>query len=165
MTILSAQSIRERCHPPYDEHGTLPLISPFHERYVIHGRSAGLDCAGYCLVLKKTLWLWPFWMRVTPVDHYFVIPNDLKMTVADKSTNIRSGFCCFNTRAEPGWFGELMVELLRVKPWPIRLKKGTPVAVAEFLKLDHPTDHPYPADGKYQGQTGTVGPRYEKDTR
>lgn len=141
--ILSSQSIIERCHGA-------DLISPFYERSIAHGRTYGLSSCGYDVRLAQGVWLWPFWGRLASIIEKIQMPNDLCAEVKDKSTNARMFILVQNTIIEPGWSGYLTVELTRMLPWPIRLKKGTPIAQIIFKKLDYPTINPY--KGKYQHQ-------------
>lgn len=78
------------------------------------------------------------------------MPNDLCAEVKDKSTNARMFVLVQNTIIEPGWRGFLTLELTRMLPWPIRIKRGTPIAQIVFKRLDAPTEQPY--SGKYQDQ-------------
>jgi len=81
---------------------------------------------------------------------FFDIPLDVCAEVKDKSTNARMFVLVQNTFIESGWRGFLTIELTRFLPWPIRLKRGTPIAQVVFKQLDHPTEQPY--EGKYQDQ-------------
>lgn len=144
MAILSAQSIRERAA------SQPPMVEPFNERTKVHGRSFGLSACGYDVRLAEDIWLWPFWGRLGSIMEHLHLPNDLCAEVKDKSTNARLFVFVQNTVIEPGWRGYLTVELTRFLPWPIRLKRGTPIAQIMFKRLDAPTEQPY--DGKYQGQ-------------
>ena len=137
--ILSAQSIRK-----------LNMINPFHERTKLHGRSYGLSGCGYDVRLAEDMWLFPFWGRLGSIMEYLHLPNNIVGEVKDKSTNARLFVLVQNTVIEPGWYGYLTIELTRFKPWPIRLKKGTPIAQIMFKSLDEPTEQPY--EGKYQNQ-------------
>lgn len=157
MTILSAQSIAKLCQG----HLKRPMIKPFFkEKMVEAGRSYGLSCCGYDVRLAEDVWLWPFWGRVTFIQEFIDLPDYLCAEVKDKSTNARIFVLVQNTIVEPGWYGYLMVELTRLLPWPVRLRKGTPIAQILFKRLDEPTELPY--DGKYQGQKARVqGPIWE----
>jgi dCTP deaminase len=126
------------------------MITPFHESGVIHGRSFGLSSCGYDVRLAQDVWLWPFWGRLASTIEHFAIPHDLCAEVKDKSTNARLFVLVQNTIIEPGWSGYLTLELTRFKPWPIFLKKGTPIAQIVFKQLDKNTDSPY--RGKYNQQ-------------
>lgn len=148
--ILSAQSIRLLCS------ASTPLIEPFSERSISAGRSYGLSACGYDVRLAETIWLWPFWGRLGSIMERLSMPDDLCAEVKDKSTNARMFVLVQNTIIEPGWRGYLTIELTRFLPWPIKLRKGTPIAQLVFKRLDQPTEQPY--KGKYQDQPGGPQP-------
>lgn len=142
--ILSAQTIRDRV-----KRNNL-IIRPFSERKKDKGRSYGLSSCGYDVRLAQDVLLFPFWGRLASIEEYLLMPKDLCAEVKDKSTNARLFVLVQNTIIEPGWNGYLTLELTRFKPWPILLRKGTPIAQIVFKQLDHSTEQPY--QGKYQGQ-------------
>ena len=142
--ILSAQTIRARVRA-----GEL-IISPFLERDRAYGMSYGLSQCGYDVRLAHDVWVWPGWGRLAVIIEYLSLPPDLCARVLDKSTNARRFIMVQNTIIEPGWRGYLTVEITRGLPWPILLRRGTPIAQIVFETLDQPTESPY--DGKYQNQ-------------
>lgn len=144
--MLSAQTIRER----FSAGETGCCIYPFHERTIEHGRSYGLSSNGYDVRLAEDMWLWPFWGRLASTIEYISMPSDLSAEMKDKSTNARKFVLVQNTIIEAGWYGYLTVELTRFLPWPVHLKKGTPIGQIVFNELDKPTEMPY--RGKYQNQ-------------
>ncbi len=143
--ILSAQTIRK-----------LGVITPFHERTKCNGMTFGLGPAGYDVRIAEDIWLWPFWGRLASTLEHFDIPDDVMPLVMDKSTWARRFVFAGNTVIEPGWRGYLTLELVRMLPWPIRIKAGTPICQIVFLKLDEATEKPY--DGKYQDQRSGAVP-------
>jgi dCTP deaminase len=150
--ILSAQTIRKQ----------VGMIQPFNERTKLYGRSFGLSGCGYDVRLAEDIWLWPFWGRLGSIIEYLDLPDNICAEVKDKSTNARFFVFVQNTVIEPGWYGYLTVELTRFLPWPIKLKKGTPIAQIMFKQLDESTEQPY--EGKYQGQTkGATSAILEKE--
>ncbi len=62
---------------------------------------------------------------------------------------------------DPGFEGEITLELYNAGPYPIELRAGTRVAQLVFAMMDYPADNPY--RGKYQGQTGATGSSIYKD--
>jgi dCTP deaminase len=167
VTILSAQSIRARrvvayLNDTFCTSGTLRhIIEPFREQSVKQGLTGGLGPCGYDVHLAQTIWLWPFWGRIASTIEHFHIPHDLRPEVCNKSSLARRFIWQPNTTAEPGWRGHLTLELMRLLPWPVRLKKGTPIVQVIFHQLDKPTDRPYV--GKYQDQgTEPERARYER---
>ncbi len=147
--ILSAQSIRNRARLPLFNPDRL-MIEPFNERSVSNGRTFGLSSCGYDVRLAQDIWLFPFWGRLGSIMEYMALPNNLCARVLDKSTNARMFIFVQNTIIEPSWKGNLTIELTRVLPWPVRLRKGTPIAQIIFEQLDEPTEQPY--SGRYQNQ-------------
>ena len=159
MSILSAQSIRKRVQ------SNSLKIEPFSEPARAHGRSYGLSSCGYDLRLAEDILLWPFWGRLGSVIEYIEMPDDLRGKIENKSTNARIFVnAAQGTNIEPGWSGYLTVELTRFLPWPVRLKKGTPIVQVVFELLDEPTEMPY--RGKYNGQSrGPQAALFEADIR
>lgn len=139
MTILSGQTIRK-----------LGVFTPFCERSKFEGRSYGLGPAGYDIRIAETMWVWPLWGRLASTVEHFDMPTNVLGRVADKSTNARKFLTVQNTVIEPGWKGYLTLELTRHLPWPIRIKKGTPIAQILLEFTDEHVEKPY--DGKYQNQ-------------
>lgn len=141
--ILSAQTIRRLCN-------SRRMIEPFHERGVFEGRSFGLSSSGYDVRIAQDIWLWPLFGRLASTIERFVMPNDVVGYVKDKSSNARRFVFVQNTVIEPGWEGWLTLELTRFRPWPVKIRAGTPIAQIVFHRLDEATEHPY--RGKYQNQ-------------
>lgn len=159
--MLCAQTIRTRVLSASVPSSKRLHIEPFREREKSHGRSYGLSSCGYDVRLAQDVWLWPLFGRLGSIMEYLKLPADLSAEVKDKSTNARLFVFVQNTIIEPGWEGYLTVELTRYLPWPIRLRKGTPIAQVVFHQLDEPTEQPY--QGKYQNQqAGPQKARYER---
>lgn len=148
--ILPAQEIRK-----------IKPILPFNERSIHNGMSYGLSHAGYDVRIAETIWLWPLWGRLASTVEEFFMPDDLVGRVCDKSSWARRFVTVQNTVIEPGWNGFLTLELTRHRPWPVRIKAGTPIAQILFEKLAEPTEKPY--TGKYQNQQR--GPQVARDER
>ena len=92
----------------------------------------------------------------------FHMPENVCGVVMDKSTYARQFMSAMNTFIDPGFKGNLTLELVNHGPDPIDLRAGDPVAQILFLELDQATDRPY--TGKYQHQTKAAHPaRFEKN--
>lgn len=165
--ILSAQSIRKQC----TKHG---MISPFIEKQVINGKTAGLSACSYDCRIKQNVTLIPIRHSNTGLTHdmesgltyhdplsktssvlastieQFNIPDDVCGFVVDKSSYARVFMTAFNTLLDPGWSGFLTLELVNLGDEIIYLKAGDPVCQIVFHWLDQPTDLPY--KGKYNFQ-------------
>lgn len=59
---------------------------------------------------------------------------------------------------DPGFVGQITLELANVSSLPIKLYPGMPIGQLAFERLDRPADQPYA--GKYVGQRGPVASRY-----
>lgn len=143
MSVLSAQSIRRR-----------RLITPFCERqqHAESGCSFGLSACGYDVRIDQDLCIRPGEFVLASTMERFHMHTDIVGRVHDKSTWARRGLAVQNTVIEPGWAGYLTLEVTNHGIDRFFLRRGTPIAQIIFEWLDHPTDQPYPADGKYQNQ-------------
>jgi deoxycytidine triphosphate deaminase len=166
------------------------MIRPFTAgKTVVNGRSAGLSSASYDMTIAHDLVLGvnPAYilqahiirfgfkkakmlrrlltknMAHTALAHTaedLYMPPDLAAQVVDKSTHARMFCSAFNTYVDPGFCGNLTLELVNLGPEPIVLRKGDPIIQLIFTRLDYPTVMPY--SGKYQHQTKNAhGPRME----
>ena len=144
MTILSAQTIRA-------VHKQRPLITPFKQQYALNGFTGGLGPHGYDIRIAEDIWLfWGVTRLASSVEH-FNMPDNLRGITLNKSSWRRRGLeVGAATILEAGWRGHLTLELTLLRPWPLFIRSGTPIAQVEFSFLDQPTDRPY--RGKYQDQ-------------
>ena len=85
-----------------------------------------------------------------------LMPHDVDATVKDKSSYARVFCSAFNTYIDPGFHGNLTLELVNHGPDPVVIRAGDPIVQLLFNRLDHPTDRPY--GGKYQHQTKASHP-------
>lgn len=162
MTILSGQSIRERCTNliprqvlggPADYirvENDDPIFSPFMERTRHNGMTYGCGPAGYDVRIAENLSLVPGDFALASTMERFSMPFDLIGIVHDKSTWVRMGLGVFNTVIEPGWRGFLTLELKNNGNKVLDIEAGTPIAQILLHVLDEPTTRPY--SGKYQDQ-------------
>ena len=92
------------------------------------------------------------------VEH-FNLPNYLCGSLFCKSTYARRGISLPPTVAEPGWSGELVVEVINNNPFPVIIHSGIGIGQMLFFRLDEYPDVPY-TGGKYDGQTGITHAKY-----
>ena len=85
------------------------------------------------------------------------MPHDVVAMVKDKSTYARLGVTVQNTVLEPGWTGQITLEITNHNSRPVILLVGEGIAQLMFWK-GKPCMTPY-GNGKYQDQTGAVLPR------
>lgn len=94
---------------------------------------------------------------------YFRMPNDLTAFVEGRSSLGRLGLFIQNAGwVDPGFEGEITLELFNANRCAIELKSGRRVGQLVFAQLDQPALNPY--SGKYQGQKGATGSRVYLDT-
>mgnify|MGYP003377136521 CR=1 FL=1 len=91
------------------------------------------------------------------------IPDDLVARLEGKSSLGRLGLLIHSTAGyvDPGWDGQITLELSNVARLPITIYPGMPIGQLSFLQLTTPVDAPYA--GKYLGQAGPVASRYHKN--
>ena len=156
MSQLSSQSIIRLCK----ERG---MITPFvEEKCVINGVSYGLSAASYDVRIAHKLTMMGGEPALAHTIEDFNIPDNVVAYVVDKSTYARRFVSALNTLIDPGFCGNLTLELVNIGRSPIDIKAGDPIVQIAFHWLDVPTDRPY--RGKYQNQTKAAhAARYEAD--
>lgn len=85
----------------------------------------------------------------------FEIPTDVIGFVYDKSTLARIGLALQNTVLEPGWKGQITLEISNHGECDVILQPGVGIAQVLLFRLDEDCEKPY-GDGKYQNQEGVV---------
>jgi len=94
---------------------------------------------------------------------YFKIPNDVLVVCLGKSTYARCGLIVNVTPLEPGWEGQVTLEISNTTPLPAKVYAGEGIAQFLFLKGDSACEVTYAARaGKYMGQRGVTLPRLLK---
>ena len=92
----------------------------------------------------------------------FDIPLNVSADVADKSTYARLFVSCYNTFTDPGFRGNLTLEIVNHSAEYVEIKAGDPICQIIFTWLDASTDTPY--RGKYLGQSkGSHAARLENE--
>ena len=96
------------------------------------------------------------------------IADDLVARIEGKSSLGRLGLLVHSTAGyvDPGWKGDLTLELFNCSPLPITLYRGMPIGQISFLNLSTKADRPYGSKSlrsKYQGQTGPTASRINED--
>ena len=95
----------------------------------------------------------------------FKIPGNIQATVCGKSSIGRLGLFVENAGfIDPGFEGELTLELYNACSLPIVLTVGQRIAQVSFQELNHSAQYPYgssPLGSHYHGQTGATASRFE----
>ena len=91
------------------------------------------------------------------------LPNNLTAFVEGRSSLGRLGLFIQNAGwVDPGFKGEITLELFNANRCAIELNAGRRVGQLVFAKLDEHALNPY--RGKYQGQRGATGSKVFLDT-
>lgn len=90
----------------------------------------------------------------------FSIPRDVLVICLGKSTYARCGLIVNVTPLEPGWSGQVTLELHNTTPYPIAVYPGEGICQFLFLRgAKEPATSYADRGGKYQGQRGVTLPR------
>jgi dCTP deaminase len=90
------------------------------------------------------------------------LPANVTAFVEGRSSIGRIGLFIQNAGwVDPGFEGNITLELFNANRLPLRLTSGRRICQIVFAQMDQATRRPYA--GKYQGQRGTVGSRVFRD--
>ena len=116
----------------------------------------------YKTIVTDTYILLPNQFVLATTMEYFHLPDDLTAFVEGRSSLGRMGLFIQNAGwVDPGFHGEITLELFNANRCAIELKAGRRIGQLVFAKMDSPAIHPY--QGKYQGQKGATGSRVYLD--
>jgi dCTP deaminase len=98
------------------------------------------------------------------------IPDDLVARLEGKSSLGRLGLLIHSTAGyvDPGWNGDLTLELSNVANLPITIYAGMKIGQISFFQLSSPAEVPYGSKqtrSKYQGQRGPTPSRFFEEFR
>jgi dCTP deaminase len=96
------------------------------------------------------------------------LPDDLVARLEGKSSLGRLGLLIHSTAGyvDPGWKGNLTLELSNVANLPIALYFGMRIGQISFFRMSSPVDRPYGSKGlgsKYQGQSEPTASAFHED--
>lgn len=110
----------------------------------------------YKIISTDTYILLPNQFVLATTMEYFDLPNNLTAFVEGRSSLGRMGLFIQNAGwVDPGFKGEITLELYNANRCAIELKSGRRVGQLVFAKMDDVALTPY--NGKYQGQKGATG--------
>ena len=93
---------------------------------------------------------------------YIKLPNNLTAFVEGRSSIGRMGLFIQNAGwVDPGFEGEITLELYNANRLPIKLQSGRRICQLVIAKMDQTAENPY--RGKYQGQRKAIGSRAFED--
>ena len=116
----------------------------------------------YKTIESDTYVLLPGQFILATTMEYFVLPDDLTAFVEGRSSLGRMGLFIQNAGwVDPGFQGEITLELFNANRCAIELQAGRRVGQLVFARMDGAALRPY--CGKYQGQKGATGSRVYLD--
>lgn len=116
----------------------------------------------YNTITADTYLLLPGQFVLATTMEYFRLPDNLTAFVEGRSSLGRMGLFIQNAGwVDPGFEGEITLELFNANRCAIRLQAGRRVGQLVFAQMDAPALVPY--QGKYQGQRGATGSRVFQD--
>lgn len=116
----------------------------------------------YKTITTDTYVLLPGQFVLATTMEYFDLPDHLTAFVEGRSSLGRMGLFIQNAGwVDPGFQGEITLELFNANRCAIQLQAGRRVGQMVFAEMDAPALHPYA--GKYQGQRGATGSRVYLD--
>ena len=112
----------------------------------------------YKTITTDTYLIMPGEFVLATTMEYFELPDNLTAFVEGRSSLGRMGLFIQNAGwVDPGFKGEITLELYNANRCAIELKAGRRVGQLVFAEMDAPAINPY--NGKYQGQMGATGSR------
>ena len=116
----------------------------------------------YKTIKSDTYLLLPGQFVLATTMEYIALPDNLTAFVEGRSSLGRLGLFVQNAGwVDPGFKGEITLELFNANRCAIELKAGRRVGQLVFAQMDKPALCPY--GGKYQGQRGATGSKVFMD--
>ncbi|MCH1940777.1 dCTP deaminase [Holdemania massiliensis] len=118
----------------------------------------------YKQITAEKYTLLPGQFVLTTTMEYFELPDDLTAFVEGRSSLGRMGLFIQNAGwVDPGFKGEITLELFNANRCAIELCAGRQIGQLVFAQLDEKALNPY--RGKYQGQRGATGSKVFLDSK
>lgn len=116
----------------------------------------------YKSITADTYLILPGQFVLATTMEYFELPNNITAFVEGRSSLGRMGLFIQNAGwVDPGFKGEITLELFNANRCAIELKTGRRIGQLVFAEMDDSALNPY--NGKYQGQTGATGSKVMED--
>lgn len=120
------------------------------------------DAVKYRRITSERYVLLPGQFVLATTVEYIKLPNYLTAFVEGRSSIGRLGLFVQNAGwVDPGFEGEITLEMYNASPFAIELVAGKRVGQLVFARTGKPAQIPY--SGKYQGQRGATGSRIFMD--
>ena len=116
----------------------------------------------YRVVEAESYLLLPGQFVLATTKEYFKLPGNMTAFVEGRSSIGRLGLFIQNAGwVDPGFEGEITLELFNASNCAIELRAGRRIGQLVFAQLDRYAQNPY--SGKYQGQKGATGSKVFED--
>lgn len=116
----------------------------------------------YRRIKGPTITIPPHSFLLATTMEFIKLPHDLTAFVEGRSSIGRIGLFIQNAGwVDPGFEGQITLELYNANSLPIRLEAGRRICQLVFCRMDQASAAPY--HGKYQGQTNATGSQVFKD--
>lgn len=116
----------------------------------------------YKEIHAETYLLLPGQFVLATTREYISLPDDLTAFVEGRSSLGRMGLFIQNAGwVDPGFSGEITLELFNANRCAIELQSGRRIGQLVFAQMDQAASRPY--RGKYQGQRGATGSKVYLD--
>ncbi|MCI9533027.1 MAG: dCTP deaminase [Lachnospiraceae bacterium] len=110
----------------------------------------------YKTIVSDTYLLLPGQFVLATTMEYITLPSNLTAFVEGRSSLGRLGLFIQNAGwVDPGFEGEITLELFNANRYAIELQAGHRIGQLVFARMEEHALHPY--SGKYQGQKGATG--------
>lgn len=120
------------------------------------------DEVNYKIIKQDSYILLPGQFVLATTVEYVSLPNDLTAFVEGRSSLGRLGLFIQNAGwVDPGFEGEITLELFNASRFAIELRAGYRIGQLVFAKTEKDAINPY--SGKYQKQRGATGSRVYMD--
>lgn len=117
----------------------------------------------YKEILSEKYLLLPGQFVLATTMEYIILPNNLTAFVEGRSSLGRMGLFIQNAGwVDPGFSGEITLELFNANRCAIELQAGCRIGQLVFAQMDQNALNPY--CGKYQGQRGATGSKIYLDS-
>lgn len=116
----------------------------------------------YREITGDSITILPHSFLLATTEEYVKLPNHLVAFVEGRSSIGRMGLFIQNAGwVDPGFEGQITLELYNANSLPIRLDAGRRICQLVFCNMDQAALNPY--KGKYQGQRSATGSRVYQD--
>jgi len=132
------------------------------DQYMEAGCITLTDEIKYRELVGDTIIIPPHSFLLATTMEYMELPNNMTAFVEGRSSVGRMGLFIQNAGwVDPGFKGEITLELYNANSLPIKLEAGRRICQLVLCSMDKPALNPY--NGKYQGQKLSTGSRVFQD--